>query len=47
MAHRLIAKRVDRLDRGIESVKQRPELNQEAVAGISWTNAARRTGPPL
>jgi hypothetical protein len=42
VARRLISKRVDRLDRGIESIEQRPELNQETLAGISWSDAARR-----
>jgi hypothetical protein len=42
VARWLISKRVDRLDRGIESIEQRPELNQETLAGISWSDAARR-----
>ena len=42
MACRLFAKRVDRFDRGIESVKQRVQLGQKALAGIGRGDAACR-----
>ena len=42
MAYRFLAKSVNQLDRGFESIKQGPQLSQEALTGFSQSYAPRR-----